>query len=100
MVERAARVARAHAGQELHSAERRQAVARIVGPAQYGEQILDVAGLEKLEAAVFHERNLSSPELDLEDVAVARGAEEHGLLAQRDAGFAALQHLAADTLRL
>src|SRR6185437_1414272 len=100
MVERPARIARAHAGQKLQGAESRQAVARIVRPAQHAEQVLDVAGLEELQAAVLHEGNLTPPELDLEDVAVARGAEEHRLLAQRDAGLAALEHFAADTLRL
>ena len=42
-------------------------------------------GLEELEAAVFHEGDLTASELDLEDVAVTGGAEEHRLLAQRHA---------------
>src|SRR6185312_15488932 len=55
---------------------------------------------EELQAAVLHERDLTSPELDLQQVAVAGRAKEHGLLAQRHAGLAAPQYLAADTLRL
>ncbi len=72
----------------------------IVGPAQHRQQILDVGGLEELEAAVLHEGDLAAPELDLENVAVAGGPEQHRLPAQRHVGLAAPQHLAADTLRL
>ncbi len=50
---------RAHAGQQLQHAERGQRVARVVGPAQHRQQVLDVRRLEELEAAVLHERDLA-----------------------------------------
>ena len=51
-------------------------VARIVRPAQHREQILDVRGLEELQAAVLHERNVALRQLDFEHVAVSAGAEQ------------------------
>ena len=75
-------------------------VVRIVGPAQHRQQILDVRGLEELEAAVFHERNLALRELDFEHVAVRAGAEQHRLALERNAGLARGEHARADELRL
>ena len=100
MVERALGVRRAHALHELQHAERGQLVVRVVGPAQHREQILDVRGLEELEPAVLHERNLALRQLDFEHVAVRAGAEQHGLAPQRDARFARRQHARADELGL
>ena len=88
MVERALGVRGTHARHELQHAEGGELVARIVGPAQHRQQILDVRGLEELEAAVFHERDLALRELDFEHVAVRAGAEQHGLPLERNAGFA------------
>ena len=100
VIERALGIRRAHARHELQHAEAGELVVRIVGPAQHRQQILDVRGLEELEAAVFHERNLALRELDFEHVAVRAGAEQHGLALERNAGFARGQHARADELRL
>ena len=78
-----ARIGRSHAGQQLQHAKRRDAVARVVGPAQHRKQVLDVRGLEELETAVLHERDVAAHQLELEQVAVVRGAKEHGLAPQR-----------------
>jgi hypothetical protein len=82
VVERALGVRRPHALHELQHAECGQLVMRIVGPAQHGEQILDVCGLEKLETTVLHERDLALGELDFERVTVRASAEQHCLAAQ------------------
>jgi hypothetical protein len=72
-------------GSKLQHAEPGQRVARVVRPAQHGEQVLHVRGLEELQAAVLHERDLAPRELDLEQVAVARAAEQDRLPAQAGA---------------
>ena len=65
------------AGNELEHAESRNAVARIVAPAQYRHDVLDVRGFQELEAAVLHERHVAPRELDLEHVAVVGAAEQN-----------------------
>ena len=80
--------ARAHPGQQLRDAEAGQAVARVLGPAQAGERVLDVRRLEETQAAELHERDVAAAELDLQRVAVVGGAEQHRLLAQRHARLA------------
>ena len=57
---------RPDAGQELHHAKARDAVARVLRPAQDGEHVLDVRGFEKLEPAELHERNVAPGQLELE----------------------------------
>ena len=60
------------AGQQLQDAKAGDAIARIVRPAQQREHILHVRGFEKLQAAVFHVRNVAAEQLELEHVAVMR----------------------------
>src|SRR5690606_39730579 len=69
-IEEPLRGGRADAGQQLQRAKRGDAVARIVRPAQDGEQVLHVRRLEELETAVLHIGNVPPRELDLEPVAV------------------------------
>ena len=78
-------------GQQLRDAEAGQAVARVLGPAQAGERVLDVRRLQETQAAELHERDVAAPELDLQRVAVVGGAKQHGLLAQRHARLAPLE---------
>jgi hypothetical protein len=52
---------------------------------------LTLLGLEEFEAAIFDEGNIAPAEFDLERVAVMRGAEQHRLPAQRDAGLAMVE---------
>ena len=82
MLERLLRMRGTDAGHELQHAKARHAVARILDPAQHRQQVFDVRGLEELEAAVFHERNVAPDELDLEHVAVMGAAEQHRVAAQ------------------
>ena len=100
VVQRLLRIRGAHARHELQDAESRELIARVVGPAQHGEQVLDVRGLEELEAPVLHERNLALGEFDFQHVAVRAGAEQHRLATQRHAGLARGQHPRADEFRL
>ena len=59
-----------------------------------------MSGFEKFEAAIFDEGNIAPAELDLEEVAVMRGAEQHRLPAQRDAGLAVVEHAVGDIFGL
>src|SRR5271169_5686707 len=55
-----------------------------------------MCGLEEFETAIFDEGNIAPAELDLEEVAVMRGAEQHRLPAQRGAGLAVVEHAVGD----
>ncbi len=57
-------------------------------------------GVEELEAAELHERNVALGQLDLERARVMRGAEQHRLLLQQRARLAVLQHALDDVARL
>ena len=65
-VEQARGGGRTDAGQQLNDAEAGDPVARVLGPAQKGQHVLDVGGLEELETAEFHERDVAARQLDLE----------------------------------
>ena len=58
------------AGQQLRHAEAGDTVARVLRPAQHGEHVLDVRGLEELQPAELHERNVAPGQLDFERRAV------------------------------
>ena len=62
-------------------------------PAQQRQQVLDVRGLQELQAAELHERDVAPRQLQLERGAVVRGAEQHRLPLQRQPAFALQQHL-------
>jgi hypothetical protein len=55
----------------MHQPEARDAVARILDKAQQRQHVLDVGGIEKLQAAELDERNVAPGELDFERTAVA-----------------------------
>jgi hypothetical protein len=59
-----------------------------------------VRGLEVAQAAVLDVRDVAAGELELEQARVVRGAHEHGLLAQRGAPLARVEHALADLCRL
>ena len=88
---RAPRRCRTDTRKQLEHAKARDAVARILGPAQHRQHILDVRGLEELQAAELDERNVAPSEFDLELPRVVRGAEQHRLLAQFHARLAVRQ---------
>jgi hypothetical protein len=87
---------RAHAGEELDGAETGDAVARVLGPAQQRQHVLDVGGLEELEPAVLHERDIAPRQLQLQARAVRRGAKQHRLLLEPQPFLAARQHAVDD----
>ena len=86
--------------QELQDPEARQPVARVLGEAQQREQVLDVCGLEELQAAELHERDVAPGELELERTAVVGGAKEDRLRLQGGPRLARRQHLGAHVVGL
>ena len=81
-IQEAGRGRRPGARHELDHAEPRHPVARVFGPAQERQHVLDVGGLQKLEPAELDERNIAPGQLDLERAAVMGGAEQHRLRLQ------------------
>ena len=92
MIQHPRRRRRPRARQQLHDAKAGDPVARIFRPAQERQHILDVRGLEKLQAAEFHERNVAAGQFHFERPGVMRGAEQHRLRLERDPLLAAFQH--------
>ena len=89
--DRPARARRAEALDELQHAEPRDVVGAVVGQPQQRDEVLHVRGLEVPQAAVLDERDSPPGELELEQVAVVRGAREDRLGAQLGALLARLQ---------
>ena len=67
-IEKSPRGRRAGSGQELDDAKAGGAVARVLGPAQKCQNVLDVRGFEEFEAAEFDEWDIAARELDFERV--------------------------------
>ena len=63
-------------------------------------QVLDVGRLEEAQAAVLHVGDAPARQLELEQVAVVRGPDQHRLLPQRDALLAVRQDLLAHRVDL
>ena len=59
-----------------------------------------MGGFEKFEPAIFNKRDIAPPKLDLEQVAVMSGAEQHGLPFERDARLPVLKDIVHDIARL
>jgi hypothetical protein len=87
-------------GQQLQGAKARDPVARIVGPAQHRQQVLDVGGLQELESAMLDVGDVAAGQFDLEQVAVMRASEQHRLLLECDPGLALRKDLVDDPLGL
>ena len=79
----------------MQQPEPRELVAGVVGEAEEADQILHVRGFEEPQPAVLHVGDTPPRQLELEKIAVVRGAHEHRLLAQRDAFLAMGQDLLA-----
>ena len=99
-VEDALRRRRSHARQQLHDAKAGDPVARVLDEPQQRQQILDVRGVEELQAAELHEGNVAPCQLDFERAAVVRGPEEDRLLLQARANLAVFQHALDDVAGL
>jgi len=68
---------RCRAGSAPH--ETGNAITQIVLPAQHGDHILVMSGLEEFETAEFDEWNVAAGQLDFERRAVARRSEQDRL---------------------
>ena len=65
-----------------------------------GEGVLDVRGLDELEAAALDERDVGARQLELEVEGVEARAEQHRDLGERHALLAQLEDALADEARL
>src|SRR6266404_9973113 len=81
-----------HAWQELQDPKPGQIIPSVLRPPQHTEHVLHMRRLQKLEAAVFHERDVAFAELDFEEIGVVGRAHQDGHVVQWDAGLAVLQH--------
>jgi hypothetical protein len=91
---------RADAVEQPQRAAPRQLVPRVVEQAEESEQVLDVGRLEESQPAVLDVRDVAPRQLQLEEVGMPRGAEQHGLAAQGDVVVAVGQHAVAHGRRL
>src|SRR6266511_358687 len=91
---------RPHALGQLQDPEPAHLVERVLQDAEQREDVLHVRGLHELQAAVLDERDVPAGQLDLQEVAVVAGAEQHGLAAEWHAPFAMLQDPAAHLVAL
>src|ERR1700753_2176258 len=64
----------ADAREEVQHAKAGNSVARIFDEPQQRKRVLDVRGVEKLEAAEFHERTIAAGEVDFPRAAMRGGA--------------------------
>jgi hypothetical protein len=67
---------------------------------QQRKQILDVGGVEELQAAELHEGNVAPRQLDFERCAVVRRPEENRLLLQACTNCTVFQHAFDDVAGL
>ena len=100
MVEHALRGCGADAWHQMHQAESGDAVARIFDETQQRQHVLDVGGVEKLQSAELHERDIPPRQFDFERTAVAGCPEQHGLLLEERTALAVLQDAFDDVARL
>ena len=87
---------RADAVEEAQRSGPGQLVPRVVEDAQQREEVLHVGRFEEPQAAVLHVGDVAAGELELEEVGVPRGPEQHRLVAQVDALVAVGEHRVAD----
>ena len=100
VVEHALRRGRPDAGQQLQQAKAGDAVARVFDEAQQRQHVLDVRGIEELQAAELDERNVAAGELDLQRAAMARTCGTAPPAASAACRLAVRQHLLDDVARL
>jgi len=83
---------RSNAWDQLHNAESSDAVAWVFDKTQQSQDVSNMGGVEKLQAAEFDEGNIPPCQLDFEGPTVMRGAEENRLLFKRRSALAVLEH--------
>ena len=91
---------RPHPFRQLQHAEPAHLVERVLQHPQQRQRVLHVRGLQELQPAVLHERDVAPRQLHLEQVRVMRRAEQHGLLLERHALLAMPQHAPAHEVAL
>src|SRR5258705_9284485 len=69
----------------------RDTVARIFDKPQQRQHVLDVGGVEKLQSAKLHERDVPARQFDFKRTAVAGCPEQNSLLLEERTGLAVLQ---------
>ena len=85
---------------ELEEPEPGQRVRGVVGQSEGSQQIFYVGRLDEPQTPVLDVGNSSTPELELEQIRVVRGACQHRLLAEGDAFLSVRQYLFADRQHL
>lgn len=80
------------ARQKLEHAEPSHGVSWVLGPTKHAQDVFNMCGFEELQTAVFHERDISSGEFDLERGAVVGCSEQDCLALKVNAGFAVFQN--------
>jgi Transketolase, C-terminal domain len=100
VIEHALRGCGADAGQKMQQPEAGNAVTGIFDEAQERQHVLDVRGVEKLQPAELHERNVAAGQFDFERSAVARCPEQHRLLLQQRPRFAVFENAFDDAAAL
>ena len=79
------------ARKQLQNAESCHPIAWVLDETQQGHEVLDVLGVEKLQAAKLHERDITARQFDFEWTAVTGCPEQNGLLFEEGAGLPVLQ---------
>src|SRR5258707_1014818 len=77
--------------QQVHHAEAGDAIARIFDKAQQRQHVLDVRGVEKLQAAELDEWDVAAGEFDFQRPAMRGRTEEHHLLLKEGPFLAGLE---------
>jgi hypothetical protein len=78
MIEHPLRGGGSDAGQQMQQPKSRDAVSRILDEAQQRQHVFDVCGVEKLQPAELHERNIPARQFDLERTTVTGCPEQNG----------------------
>ncbi len=84
----------------MQQTEAGDTVARILDEPLQCQHVLDVGGVEILQSAELHERDVPARELDFKRPAVAGCPEQNGLLFEERAELAVLQDAFDDKARL
>ncbi len=91
---------RPDAVEQQQHAEPADLVRWVAADAKGRDEVLDVRGVEESQAAVLHERDVAPGELELEQVSVVAGSEQHGLLLELHPLLARREHALAHRVGL
>src|SRR6185295_4158983 len=91
---------RSDARQQMKHAEACDPVAGVLDELEQGKHVLDMGGVQKLQAAELDEGNIAPRQLDLQRAAVGGRPEQDSLLLETRSLLAVRQHLLDDVARL